>query len=108
MLTVAFGRVTPRSVYEVAESSTSTTAVAGSVTEIVGGFAKRSSWTPRYAPNASTPMVISARTTMNGEKVRPWRGAARGRGTEMVAGTSLGSPRSRRHCSRTSSASRPR
>ena len=47
MLTVALGSVRPRRVYEVAESSTVATAVAGSVTEMVGGFAKRSSWTPR-------------------------------------------------------------
>ena len=45
--TVAPGSVVPSSVYRVVDSSTSMTAVAGWVTAIVGGFAKRRTWTPR-------------------------------------------------------------
>ncbi len=45
--TVAPGRVVPSSVYLVVDSSTSMTAVVGWVTAIVGGFAKRRTWTPR-------------------------------------------------------------
>ena len=97
MFTVAPASVVPRRVYEVMESSTSATAFGGWVTAIVGGLAKRRSWTPRYAPKTRTPTVISARTTMNGENVRPLRGAARGRGAigtgaDSRRRTSLASP----------------
>ena len=106
--TVAPGSEVPSSVYVVVVSSTSTTAVAGWVTETVGGLVKRRIWMPRYAPNARMTTVSRATTTMLGEKVRPWRGAAIGFGTTMAGATSLGSPRSCRHWSRTSSGSRPR
>ncbi len=52
--TVAPAVVVPRMTYSVAPSSTSTTATAGFDTAIVGGFANRSNWTPRYAAKAST------------------------------------------------------
>ena len=75
-------------------SSTSMTAAAGCVTAIVGGLAKRSTWTPRYAPKASTTTVSSAKTTMLGEKVSPWRAPRSGCGTTIAGGCSLASPRS--------------
>ena len=67
------------------------------MTAIVGGLAKRRSWTPRYAPNARTPRVSRAKTTRLGEKVRPWRGAAIGRGTartgvDLLAVAALAAP----------------
>src|SRR5262245_38681277 len=52
--TDALGAEVPRSRYDVEVSSTSSTATDGSVTAIVGGLAKRSSWTDRYTPNATT------------------------------------------------------
>src|SRR3954454_7891825 len=48
--TVAPGSVVPSRVYVVTDSSTSTTAVAGWVTAMVGGLVKRRTWIPRYAP----------------------------------------------------------
>ena len=78
---VALGIEVPRSVYTVASSATSTTAVAGSVTASVGGFANRISCTPRKTANTAIRTVSSAATTTAGENVRPWRGASSGLGT---------------------------
>ena len=41
------GMEVPSKTYDVVSSSTSMTAAAGVVTAMVGGLAKRSSWTPR-------------------------------------------------------------
>ena len=106
--TVAPGAEVPRNVYDVVDSSTSETAVAGSVTAIVGGLANRSSWMPRYAAKATTPTTSRSATTMPGEKVNPRAGAWMARGTTMTGSLGLSSPRSARHWSRISSGSRPR
>src|SRR4029077_967254 len=79
-LTVPCGIVTPWSVYVVAVSSTVLTALAGSVTEIVGGLLKRSTWMARYPTDATSTRVMSALTMIAGEEVRPCRGAALRRG----------------------------
>jgi cytoskeletal protein RodZ len=59
-------------------------------------------------PATAVVDVADATTIKLGEKVRPWRGAAIGFGTTIAGGTSLPSPRSRRHWIRTSSGSSPR
>src|SRR3954447_1321208 len=108
-VTVALGIEVPRSVYEVVSPLTSITACGGFVSAIVGGFAKRTSWIPMYTANTAMSTVSSAATTITGEKVNPWRGAASGFGTARAgsAGTAV-SPRSRRHWRMASSASSPR
>ncbi len=109
IVTVAFGADVPLSVYWVASSATSITAVAGVVTAIVGGFANRTSWSPRYTANTPMKIVRRAATTTTGENVRPWRGASSGRGTARTgSGGTAVSPRSRFHWRMTSSGSSPR
>ena len=86
---VAFGIEVPRSVYTVASSATSMTALDGSVTASVGGFAKRMSCTPRKTANAAISTVNSAATTTAGENVRPGRGASSGLGTARTGSAGI-------------------
>ena len=78
------GMVVPSSRYDVASSSTSRTATAGSLTAIVGGFEKRRSCMPSQTMKTTTNATSNAKTIRLGENVSPRRGAAIGRGTEMT------------------------
>ena len=93
--TVAPGSVSPSSVYVVVASSTSMTAVAGWVTAIVGGLAKRRTWTPEVDPEGDDD---DGQQRGDDDARRERHALARRRdrrGTTMAGGASFALPRSR-------------